>query len=454
MKDAQEVSHGIVYIGLGYVGLTGAIHFAKAGIPVLGYDTDQAVVSSINAGNPRGKEFLSYLHQDLPSLLQQGLLRATSTLTDLVGSSTFILAVPSEKDGAPWMQPVIDTVLKILRLSEKPPLILIESTLTPGTAENIVTLAEQQLQATVGKDYWLSVCPRKDWFGDKARNLTNLPRVVGGMTKSCTERAVEVLCQVSDDIHRADAVTAELTKVVENGIFHENIMYVHQLALDMPHRNIAEAVRLACLHWRLPKLYLGFGSAGRCIPLGNRYLLEAISQNKDLLSGETRFSLGRIAIETDNALRKRIVEYAVQCCTNNAQKIAVLGLGYRPDFADVGLSPGLFIAQHLHQLQKLTVTVHDTVWSPEEIKKRWHLPFLPLSELSSCDLILLSTPHTEYHTLPQSRTYWRAGQIILDAQGTWQEERALFAQLGVHYKRVGDPGWLDVPQRSIPTSRA
>ena len=88
----MEQCKPIVVIGVGYVGITSAIHFAKIDIPVIAYDTDPKIVSAINEGRPRGQEFLSYLHPDLHDLLLKNLLKATTNPADLTGVDTFIIA--------------------------------------------------------------------------------------------------------------------------------------------------------------------------------------------------------------------------------------------------------------------------------------------------------------------------------------------------------------------------
>lgn len=442
----------VVYWGAGYVGLTGAVHFGRAGVPVTIYDIDPGVVTSINQGQPRGQEFLSYLHTDLARLLHQQRLRATTNILELAQSTTFLVAVPSEKQGQPWMDAVIESVLNIIRVCENLPLIIIESTLTPGTAGKIVQIVGERMHEVCGEDYYLAVAPRKDWFADQNKSLATLPRIVGGVTPECTRQAVEVLQQVSSDIHKTDAETAELTKAIENGLFHTCVMYAQELAMALPEKNIAEALRLACLHWRLPTVTLGFGTGGRCIPLGNKYLLAAAKGATPGQQIEERLPLACHALALDQESRNCVADFAEDFCSDAYKRVLVLGLGYRPDFSDVGQSPGLAIAQRLAR-RGVPVVVHDTLYTAAEVKKKFELDYLPLAEMASCDLILLATPHSSYLPLPHSQSLWREGQVVLDAQGAWAGCRELFLQHGVHYTRVGDPRWLSLPFRTLMEAR-
>lgn len=342
------------------------------------------------------------------------------------------------------MEPVFDTVIKIIRLSNTPPTILIESTVVPGSAKKIVEQLKVQFSIEAGKDYFLAVCSRRDWFSSTDKNVSNLTRIVGGVTEECTKRAVKILQEISHDIRITDAETSEFTKSIENGLFDTHIAYGHQLALAFPDKNIAEALELACTHWRLPKLYLGFGTGGKCVPLANRYLLDALHEGTPTRLKNSIFSLGVAAIDINEILRTRITDAVkLYCQRNTSVRVMIMGLGYRPDFVDTGLSPGLEIAKRLTDIG-LPIVVHDTLYSAEEIKKNWDLEYLPLSELQSCDLILLATPHTPYISLPYSATLWRKGQIILDANGAWNGCRKLFLEKGVKYSRVGDKDWLTI----------
>lgn len=416
----------IVVHGLGYVGLTAAVHFAKAGWRVFGYDPDHATISRMRAGKPRAGEFLAYLDADVGALIDAGALIPTHALEDVVGEDVHLLAVPSERDGEPYMSIVADVVQRLVR-DPGSKTIIVESTLTPGTVDHIFRF-DTDAPISLGQHH-VAVCPRRDWFADQDRNLATIPRVVGGVTKACTAAAVEVLRTVSPHIEETDYLTAELTKALENALLHVPVMMAHELAIELPHRNVAEALRLAGSHWRLPQYHIGFGTGGRCVPLGTRYL--------------HRSSLNEIASlrEAMRADHRARAAAALAVMHRGCKTALVLGVAYRPNFRDAGLSPGLGVARELLQYG-VKVTVADPMWSQEELEKLTGFSVQTHQHLVGFDAVLLATPHDVYQD-PRAFV-WRVvgGQFVLDAQGAWAAHASLLERSGIEYKQVGTPGWL------------
>src|SRR5260370_10532955 len=145
--------------------------------------------------------------------------------------------------------------------------------------------------------------------------------------------------------------TGELTKALENALLHVPVMFAHQLATSLPHLDVAEALRLAGTHWRLTPLYLGFGSGGRCVPLGTRYLVEAARAHATPLNA---LMIGEEALTADDRMRMTIADVVRRV---HPSSVVVLGMAYRPDFRDMGLSPGLAVAQLLRKNR--SVSVHE-----------------------------------------------------------------------------------------------
>lgn len=445
----------IVYHGGGYAGLTGAVHFAMAGKQVLIYDPDEQVVAAINSGKPKAGEFLRYLTDygarmasDTGPALFGDQIRATVRFRDAALAPVHIIAAPSERAGRPEMSIVLGILDRIIRNVEvRKPVIIVESTLTPGTIDRFLDLpleggrvpARDLLQMG---GFCLAVAPRRDWFADPAKNVKTLDRVVGGVMPGCTAAAVNVLSIVSTKIHVTDYRTAELVKPLENALLHVPLMMVHELASNYPYHDVAEAVRLAGTHWRLFPLHLNFGAGGRCVPLGPKYLLDGTQFGSDMLEA---------AVQQDKLMREQIAVIARSWLTDIRRKDArstgcalVLGMAYRPDFKDAGSSPGVDIANGL-VARGVKTMIHDPMWGADEL-----LTMVPgasvITDPGSCveaDVVLLSTPHQEYFNWPLRGEAWRKGQIVLDAQGYWNKGSfpLAFETQGVEYRQVGKPGW-------------
>lgn len=403
----------LVYHGAGYVGITGACHFGRAGIAVLIYDPDQAVVDAVNEGKPKAGEFLGYLAADFPKNVS-----ATSNFELACRfSNIHIFAVPTERAGVPFDDLVVSHV-RTVRGQAVQPTLIIESTLTPGTVDRY--LLGGQLYGKPGEDYFLAVCPRRDWFASREKCVENIPRIVGGVTLRCTARAVEILSKVSREILTTDYRTAEIVKAFENCMLHVPVMLAHQLACAMPDRDIAQALQLVTTHWRfksLNPLYLNAGTGGRCVSLGSRYLAKCAGPE---------FTLGREAIDFDEKMRS-IVAQALFARWPPPARVCVLGIAYRPNFRDAGLSPGLDVAKALEGFG-YEVGVCDPMWSDAELLEQFHVkPGSP----SLADILVLATPHAQFEAIIP-----RSGQLVFDAQGAWAKR-----DLTCEYVQVGTPGW-------------
>jgi nucleotide sugar dehydrogenase len=319
--------------------------------------------------------------------------------------------------------------------------ILVESTLEPGTLDGFLEwLQAQGLRDEVGRTWFLACCPRRDWFADPEKNLETLPRIVGGVTAACTERALTILSAVSRTLLPTTYRTAEVTKALENALLHVPVMLAHELALGLPELDVAEALQLAGTHWRLTPLYLGFGTGGRCVPLGSEYLNNALHAR-----GSGR-QLVQEALRLDQRMRRAIAEAAAHWCPPPATAL-VLGIGYRPEFADVGRSPGRDVARELLH-RGFGVSVHDPLLSESQLARLTGIPVWPGGELKQYDVILLATPHKAYAELPACAGF-RPGQVVIDGQGAWRGYADGLKELAVHYVQVGTPGWRG-PARTEP----
>lgn len=442
----------IVYHGLGYVGLTGAVHFARAGQHIIGYDPDQTVVDAINAGTPKAGEFLAYLGAgDWRSHFV-----ATTAFHQVAQERTHILAVPSERDGEPWMELVYQVVGKLLALIPDGSLIIIESTMVPGAIDHIVNQVDVEHRIVSGA-VRLAVAPRRDWFADPSKNLATIPRILGGYTLEATAAARRILEDVTpaELILETDYRTAELVKPLENALFHLPIALGHELAMVFPDRDIVEALRLAVTHWRFASfggLYVGAGTGGRCVPLGPKYLQDSHDGNTSHLLNQA------LQVEHDitSSLAGLVEEHLTSFEHKDELRVLILGLAYRPGFSDIGFSPGIRLARALRRQSsfgfvphRFTLDLHDPVARMEEIFAAMgdakHSVVTGTPDLGRYDVVVLVTPHEEYRLLPTTCN-WISGQVVIDARGMWASYfGAQDMGADVTYRQIGKPGWRSTP---------
>lgn len=424
----------IVIHGGGYVGLTAAMHYAQAGVRVTIFDPDVRTVIGINSGNPRAGDFLNYMHEDLCKLLDTGMIKAVSTFTSITHCDVHSIAVPTERDGEPFDTIVLTSVNAILQsCTSAKPMVIIESTLSPGVVDRILAT----VQKLAGLDFNLAVCPRRDWFADKTKNLATLSRVIGGVTPECTARASTTLEAVTpQDLHMLTTYdVAELCKALENALLHVQVMFANELALCLHDKNVAEALRLAGTHWRLAPLHLSFGAGGRCVPLGTKYL------NYAMVTSGYNPLVSTAAIKMDSAMRLCMAQQVARHMDTEEDRSLILGIGYRPDFKDAGSSPGLAIAEYLLQ-NKFPVSICDPLWAPKELESLAKGVAVAFQPNPVFKIILLATAHTVFLDLPKDPSLWMAGQYVLDGTGAWKKYENLFKQYGVEYHLIGEPGWI------------
>jgi hypothetical protein len=252
--------------GLGYVGLTAAVHWARAGWTVVGYDTDPNIIRKLGEGMPRAAEFLSYINADVAELVRAEKLVGTTSFELAASCPVQLIAVPTEKDGAPYND-IIDSVLhKLFALCPAGATILVESTLTPGTMDRFL----QSVQMPPHHIH-VAVCPRRDWFASRDQNMALMERNVGGWLHCCTDSAVTLLSHVSQRITTPKQVphfrSVELTKAIENSLLHTQVMLGLELAMNRSDLEVAEAVRMATTHPRLIPRISGRALADVASPL-------------------------------------------------------------------------------------------------------------------------------------------------------------------------------------------
>jgi nucleotide sugar dehydrogenase len=316
---------------------------------------------------------------------------------------------------------------------DSPPLIIIESTLTPNTTEQKIIPAFEKKGVRVGKDVLVGVAPRRDWFISAEKSLENLPRVVGGTTPETTALMGEVLSIVCDTILPAkDHRHAELVKSIENAYRHVEITLANQLSLAYPDIDMREVLELVGTKWNIGTYHPSFGTGGYCIPLSSQYVLGG-TQNANKLS------ILNSAIETDRNLPLLVAEEVIK---KGIRNVGILGLAYKGDLKVHTLSPTLRIVAHMKE-KGIAVKVHDPYYTAKEVKQicgaqTFRFP----DELGQFDAILIVADHRDYRAIPRNQILSNLSncKFILDNTGIWCGLD--FAKSGIEYHLAGTENWL------------
>jgi UDP-N-acetyl-D-glucosamine dehydrogenase len=379
------MSIGIV--GLGYVGLPLAVSFAEAGEQVIGVDVDAAKVAGLRAGR-------SHI-EDIPSdwlARVADRIEYTTRAVDLHGAEAILVCVPTplNRNREPDLGPLLGAAQTIAGVMAKGQLIVLESTTFPGTTrEHLVPLLEES-GLVAGQDFALAFSPERVDPGRTDYTIRNTPKIVGGLTQSCTTRALEVYGRVCDSLVPVSTPEiAEMAKLLENIFRSVNIALVNELAMlaDRMGIDIWEVVDAASTKpFGFMRFEPGPGMGGHCLPVDPFYLTwkareyDVVTEFIEL-AGKVNKQMPYFCLEK--------IERALNDAGKpvNRSRILMVGVAYKGGVGDLRESPALKIIELL-QARGGDVSYHDP-----------HVPELPQlglrhSELGSeTDLAVIVTAH-------------------------------------------------------------
>jgi len=382
------MSIGIV--GLGYVGLPLAVAFGEAGERVVGVDVDQRKVAALRAG----ESYVEDVSSDRLRALD-GKIRATTRYAELAGVEAIVIAVPTPltENREPDLGPLLDSARAVAGVLQAGQLVVLESTTYPGTTrEQLVPLLEES-GLGAGRDFHLAFSPERVDPGRTDYTLRNTPKVVGGLTDACRDRALALYGRVCDTLVPVSTPeAAELTKLLENIFRSVNIALVNELAMltDRMGIDIWEVVDAAATKpYGFMRFDPGPGMGGHCLPVDPFYLSWR-AREFDMTTEFVELA-GRINQQMPYHCVARI-ERALndQAKAVRGSKIGLLGVSYKAGVGDTRESPALKIASLLSGLGA-DVHYHD----PYVPELRDHgLRNEPLDAvLDGADLAVIVTAH-------------------------------------------------------------
>ncbi len=361
-------------VGLGYVGLPLAVAFAEAGHEVVGLDLDPAKVESLSSGR-------SYI-EDVPDSALAPLgprLRASADYAELSPCEAAIVCVPTPLTNSrePDLTYLLDSATALSEVLRPGQLVVLESTTYPGTTrEQLVPLLERS-GLTVGGDLFVAFSPERIDPGRTDYTIRTTPKLVGGITAACTERARELYSLVCDEVVVVSSPeTAELSKLLENVFRSVNIAFVNELAqlCDRLEIDVWEVIDAASTKpFGFMRFDPGPGMGGHCLPIDPFYLAFKAREHDFYpefieLAGKVNQAQPAFCVERI----ERILNQASKPVKGS--KILVLGASYKSGSGDTRESPALTILRLLAALEA-DVSYHDP-----------YVPELPELGLTSVDL--------------------------------------------------------------------
>ncbi len=335
-------------IGLGYVGLPLAVAFAEAGEDVVAVDVDPRKVAAIRAGE-------SYIEDVSSDVLKRVVpkIEATAHYQPLARTDAVVICVPTPltPNREPDLHALTSAATGLGQVLQRGQLVVLESTTYPGTTrEQLVPLLEQESELKVGADVNVAFSPERVDPGRTDYTLRNTPKVIGGVTAACTERAAELYGLICDHVIRVSTPeAAELTKLLENIFRSVNIALVNELAIlaDRMGIDIWEVVDAASTKpYGFMRFEPGPGMGGHCLPVDPFYLTWRAREFH--MSTEFIELAGKINQQMPYHCVERI-ERALNDAAKpvRASRVLVLGASYKGGVGDVRESPALRIMEVL-----------------------------------------------------------------------------------------------------------
>ncbi len=377
-------------IGLGYVGLPLAVAFAREGCEVIGVDTNVRKIEAISAGRPYVEDVSV---EDLEEVRDR---LSVSTGYERLGEADAVLIcvpTPLSRNREPDLGPLVETGRLLGRVLRQGQLVVLESTTYPGTTRGRLLPLLEESGLSAGRDFQLAFSPERVDPGRTDYTLRTTPKVVGGLTDRCTDRAEELYRIVCDEIVRVSTPeAAELTKLLENVFRSVNIALVNELALltDRMGIDIWEVVDAAATKpYGFMRFEPGPGMGGHCMPVDPFYLSWRARE----------FDMVTEFIELAGKINQQMPYHCVakaQRTLNDAglpvkgARVLVVGVSYKPGVGDTRESPALKIITLLRELGA-DVSYHDP-HVPE--LPEFGLRSTPLQDaLTDADLALIVTAH-------------------------------------------------------------
>ena len=446
----------IVVFGMGYVGIPAAALFADVdGFEVVGVQRRSArsgwKIDALNKGeNPIGGDEPG-LDELLTRVHRKGSFRVTDDVSVVKDADAVLIDVqtPTEADHMPRYESLRTVTRQVGELMRPGTLVCIESTVAPGTTQNIVLpILEEASGMKAGTDFSLAFAYERVMVGRLLYNITDLPRIVGGINSTSTSRAVELYGNiVKAELHATDALTAEVSKTVENTYRDVNIAFANEVALICESLGI-DAYKVRELVNTLPNIpsdpsknpvrnmhVPGSGVGGHCLPKDSWLLKYGLDKY-----GKFPFEPKIIVASREindwmpvHAVDLLEMELEKRDSSLSGSKIVVLGLAFLPDSDDTRNTPTYAIDMTLREKGAI-VKIHDPLVMEDEgmdnlTNDLW-------GSLEGADGVVVSTAHREYGELDFIRLReLMHTPILIDGRNLWSAEKA--EKYGFSYRCIG-----------------
>src|SRR5438270_4615818 len=407
----------VAVIGLGYVGLPLAITFAEAGFQVEGIDVDKQKVDLAN----RGESYIPDISSStLQALIQKNRLHFTSdyAVLDEIDAISICVPTPLRKTRDPDISYIVSVTHEVQAHLHAGQLIVLESTTYPGTTNEVLLPVLESTGLKVGVDFFLAFSPERIDPGNPDFGTQNTPKIVGGITKTCTELAQALYgAAIEQVVPVSSASVAEMAKLLENTFRAVNIGLVNEIAIICAKLqiNVWEVIDAAATKpFGFMRFLPGPGLGGHCIPVDPHYL----SWKLKTLDYTARFI--ELAAEINSRMPHYVVEKISEALNEQRRSfhgatVLLLGVAYKRNVGDVRESPALDIIAML-MARKAVVLYNDEYVPALTLGKLGNAKLYsqPVSSglLQAADCVVIVTDHS-YYDVPE---IVREARFIVDTR--------------------------------------
>jgi UDP-N-acetyl-D-glucosamine dehydrogenase len=340
----------VAVVGLGYVGLPLSLQFARSGVSVLGLDIDREKVETLNQGESYIKHVPS---ETVAAEVKASRFTSTTDFGRVKDVEAVIICVPTplNKNREPDISFILQTGTAIAPHLQRGTLVALESTTYPGTTdEDLRVILEEGSGMKAGEDFHLAFSPEREDPANPASKVGEVPKLVGGLTPVCLEKAVKLYSQaIKTVVPVSSCRVAEAAKLLENIFRSVNIALVNELklvygAMGIDVWEVIEAAKTKPFGFMA--FYPGPGLGGHCIPIDPFYLTWKARE----FEHSTRFI--ELAGEINTGMPAHVVDRTGEALNSahkpvNGSRVLVVGLAYKPNVDDERESPSYRIMELL-----------------------------------------------------------------------------------------------------------
>ncbi len=374
-------------IGLGYIGLPTALMFAKNGFEVVGTDYNEKLVNTLNQGK------LTFEEKGMEELFSEALKNNIAFTTEYQKSDCYIISVPTPYDK--FSKKVDDIYVKkavesVLDVCPKGSIIIVESTVSPGTMDKSVRPLVKEKGFTIGQDIHLVHAPERIIPGNMVYELEHNSRTIGADDEVIGKKVAEIYGKItSGEVVTTDIKSAEMTKVVENTFRAVNIAFANELTKICRHdgMDVYEIIKICNMHPRVNILNPGPGVGGHCIPVDPWFLVgDYPSLTKVIWE----------ALKVNESMPEYVLNRAYEIMQENnitdCKKVGLYGLTYKENVDDFRESPTLQLLEYQKTHLATPLKVYDPYIKDDIVDNQYH----DLNKfLNDIDMVIIMVKHQE-----------------------------------------------------------